>query len=67
MTKTFFSKRQAISALNCIESRQEIDVFAPIKDNDKRLKMSCEELEQQLLGYLESGGFAGVVEEPITL
>lgn len=65
--KIIFTKNQAISALKCIEQRQEIELFLPLDPKDKKNLLSCEELEKRLRQYVDAGQIAGVVENPVDL
>ncbi len=62
MSKTFFDKNQAVAVLIQIEARREIDVFEVVDKSHKYFKLSSKELEERLNKYLDSDGFAGVVD-----
>lgn len=62
--KTFFDKKQAVTVLLQIETRQEINVFGDVDLKHKYFSLSCEELEKKLLNYIDKDGFAGVIEQP---
>lgn len=63
--KKILTKNQAISVLHCIENSIEIDIFQSVPANDKKYKLSCEELEQKLLPRLGAEQLAGVVENEV--
>jgi hypothetical protein len=63
MAKQIFTKTQAIAVLEQAKKSQDINLFAPVDPNHAFYKLSCDELEQKLLKYVEAEGMAGVVEE----
>ncbi len=62
MSKQFFDKNQAVAVLIQIESNREINLFEVVDKNHKYFKLSVEDLEKKLSEYLDSNGFAGVVD-----
>lgn len=63
MTKHVFTKRQAISILDQVKTTKEVDIFKPVDTQHKLFKLSCDDLEKELVRYLGANQIAGVVEE----
>lgn len=63
MTKKVFTKTQAVSILTQVKTTREVDLFMPVDAKNKLFKLSCEELEKELVKYIDESTVAAVVEE----
>jgi hypothetical protein len=63
--KQIFTRTQAVSVLVQIKAKAEnIDIMAPVSQNDKLFKLTNEELYSLLCKTINTSEIADVVDEP---
>lgn len=65
--KIILTKSQAVATLHCIENKIDIDRFHRVQEKDKKFKLSCHELEKEILKYIDADSVAAVVDDPVFL